>query len=172
MTTTMAALECQSKPNHMTRMGATPTMGSAATRLPSGSSPRRRKGTRSQRMATRKPESEPMIQPGITARSTVCTKSTQRMGSDVMSLAQMSDGAGSSTAGTLKPFTISLPEDQHGDPEERRIDEICRLKAPLPHGRAPMRFSVMRSTTPTSQTRPAARKEPMNSAAQICTVCP
>ena len=107
MTTTIAALDGQSKPNHMTRMGATPTMGSAATRLPSGSSPRFMKGMRSHSSAARKPDSEPMNQPGITARITVCTKSTHRMGRDTMSLVQMSEGAGSSTAGTPKPLTIS-----------------------------------------------------------------
>ncbi len=44
MITTMAALDCQSKPNHITMIGAMPTMGSAETRLPSGSRPRCRKG--------------------------------------------------------------------------------------------------------------------------------
>ena len=55
MTTTTAAFDGQSKPNHMTMIGATPTIGSAETRLPSGSRPRCRNGTRSIRMATRKP---------------------------------------------------------------------------------------------------------------------
>ena len=75
MTTTTAAFDCQSKPNHITRMGATPTIGSAAARLPSGRSPWRRKAKRSQSSATRKPDSDPMIQPGITARMKVWTKS-------------------------------------------------------------------------------------------------
>src|SRR3546814_6553187 len=44
MMTTTAALDCQSKPNHMTMIGATPTMGRAETKLPSGSRPRCRKG--------------------------------------------------------------------------------------------------------------------------------
>ena len=43
MTTTTAALHCQSKPNHITRIGAVPTIGSAAMKLPTGSSPRLRK---------------------------------------------------------------------------------------------------------------------------------
>ena len=60
MTTTTAALDGQSKPNHMTMIGAMPTIGSAMTKLPSGSRPRCRKGTRSTRMATRKPEPQPM----------------------------------------------------------------------------------------------------------------
>ena len=60
MMTTTAALDCQSKPNHITMIGATPTIGSAETRLPSGSSPRCRKGTRSARMATTKPAPQPM----------------------------------------------------------------------------------------------------------------
>ena len=36
ITTTTAALDCQSKPNHITMIGATPTIGSAETRLPIG----------------------------------------------------------------------------------------------------------------------------------------
>ena len=60
ITTTTAAFECQSKPNHMTMIGATPMMGSAETILPIGRSPRRRNGTRSARMATTKPERQPM----------------------------------------------------------------------------------------------------------------
>ena len=47
MTTITAAFDCQSKPNHMTMIGAMPTIGMALTRLPSGSSPRCRKGERS-----------------------------------------------------------------------------------------------------------------------------
>ena len=40
---TTAAFDGQSKPNHITMIGATPTIGSAETKLPSGSSPRPRK---------------------------------------------------------------------------------------------------------------------------------
>ena len=49
------------------------------------------------------PAPQPMSQPGITARTKVCTKSAQSVGSEAMSLAPMSDGAGSSTSGTPKP---------------------------------------------------------------------
>ena len=44
MTTTTAAFDCQSKPNHITRIGAMPTIGRAATKLPTGSSPRLQEG--------------------------------------------------------------------------------------------------------------------------------
>ena len=44
MMTTTAAFDCQSKPNHITMIGATPMIGSAETMLPIGSSPRRRNG--------------------------------------------------------------------------------------------------------------------------------
>ena len=43
ITATTAALDGQSKPNHITMIGAMPTIGMALTRLPSGSSPRLRK---------------------------------------------------------------------------------------------------------------------------------
>ena len=55
ITTTTATFDCQSKPNHITMIGAMPTIGSAATRLPSGRSPRRRKSLRSHSSATMKP---------------------------------------------------------------------------------------------------------------------
>ena len=59
ITTTTAALDGQSKPNHMTRIGAMPMTGSADTKLPSGSRPRCRKGERSIRIATMNPEPQP-----------------------------------------------------------------------------------------------------------------
>ena len=43
MTTTTAAFDGQSKPNHITMIGAMPTIGRAETKLPIGSSPRPRK---------------------------------------------------------------------------------------------------------------------------------
>ena len=60
MATTTAAFDGQSKPNHMTMIGAMPMIGSAETRLPTGRRPRFRNGTRSTTMATRKPETQPM----------------------------------------------------------------------------------------------------------------
>ncbi len=39
MTTTTAAFDGQSKPNHITMIGAMPTIGSAETKLPSGKQP-------------------------------------------------------------------------------------------------------------------------------------
>ena len=43
MTTTTAAFDGQSNPNHITMIGATPTIGNAETKLPIGNSPRPRK---------------------------------------------------------------------------------------------------------------------------------
>ncbi len=60
ITTTTAAFECQSNPNHMTRMGAVPTIGRAATKFPTGNSPRRRKSFRSTRIAVAKAAEQPM----------------------------------------------------------------------------------------------------------------
>ena len=60
ITTTTAAFDCQSKPNHITMIGAMPTIGSAETRLPIGISPRCRKCDRSIRIATANSASEPM----------------------------------------------------------------------------------------------------------------
>ncbi len=60
MMATTAAFDCQSKPNHITMIGATPMIGSADTMLPIGRSPRRRNNTRSARIAVRKPAPQPM----------------------------------------------------------------------------------------------------------------
>ena len=60
ISTTTAAFDCQSKPNHITMIGAMPTIGSAATKLPTGSSPRRRKAVRSMAIAVRKAAPQPM----------------------------------------------------------------------------------------------------------------
>ena len=60
MMTTTAAFDCQSKPNHITMIGAMPMIGSAETRLPTGRRPRFRNGTRSATMATRKPDRQPI----------------------------------------------------------------------------------------------------------------
>ena len=66
MITTTAALECQSKPNHMTMIGAMPMIGSAETKLPSGEEPalQERDAVGSDRHSEAgKPQ--PMSQPGI-----------------------------------------------------------------------------------------------------------
>ena len=47
MTTITAAFDSQPNPNHITMIGAMPTIGTALTMLPRGSSPRCRNGTRS-----------------------------------------------------------------------------------------------------------------------------
>ena len=54
-TTITAAFDCQSNPNHITMIGAMPTMGMALSKLHSGSSPRLRNGTRSASTAVTKP---------------------------------------------------------------------------------------------------------------------
>ena len=82
-------------------------IGSAEMKFPIGISPRRRKPKRSQSSAIRKPASEPMIQPGMTARITVCTKSAPRVGSEPISRAPIIEGGGRSTVGTFRPTQIT-----------------------------------------------------------------
>ncbi len=60
MTTTTAALDCQSKPNHITMIGAMPMMGRAATKLPTGTSPFCRNGERSMASAAAKAAPQPI----------------------------------------------------------------------------------------------------------------
>ena len=60
ISTTTAAFDCQSKPNHITMIGAMPTIGSALAKLPTGKSPARRNGTRSAAIPIRKAAPQPM----------------------------------------------------------------------------------------------------------------
>ena len=98
ITTTTAALDCQSNPNHITRIGAMPTIGSAATKLPTGSSPFCRNGKRSITTASTIAAPQPMTKPDSAPLITVCTKSTHRMSRDSQNRAAISDGAGNSTS--------------------------------------------------------------------------
>ena len=105
MMTTTAALECQSNPNHMTRMGARPTMGRAATKLPIGKSPSCKNGLRSMATATTKAAATPMAKPDSAPLTTVCTKSAQRVGRAPAKVAAIAEGAGRITGLTPKPRT-------------------------------------------------------------------
>src|SRR6476661_4549695 len=105
MMTTTATLDCQSNPNHITMIGATPMIGSAETTLPSGSSPRLRNGTASARIATAKPSAEPSAQPVITDLRKVWTKSAASVGAKPAIAAPMREGGGISTEGTPNPTT-------------------------------------------------------------------
>ncbi len=100
ITTTTAAFDCQSKPNHMTRMGARPTMGRAATKLPMGKSPRCRKGLLSMAMAVRNAAPQPIAKPGSAPFRKVWAKSAQRVGSSARSFAPIALGAGRMTGET------------------------------------------------------------------------
>ena len=60
ISTTTAAFNSQSKPNHITMIGAMPMIGSALTKLPTGSSPRRRNSMRSTAMPVRIAAPQPM----------------------------------------------------------------------------------------------------------------
>ena len=107
MITTTAAFDCQSKPNHMTMIGATPTMGSAETRLPKGKRPRWRNGLRSMRMAVARPAALPMRKPAKTPCA-VCRKSAARVGIEAANFAAIAEGAGRMTPGTPRPrVTVS-----------------------------------------------------------------
>ena len=60
MTTTTAAFDCQSNPNQLTRIGAMPTIGSAATKFPMGNRPAVKKRERSIAMAVANAATQPM----------------------------------------------------------------------------------------------------------------
>ena len=107
ISTTTAALEGHSNPNHITAMGATATSGMVLVSDAMGSKPRCKNGRRSIATATPNPRPEPSAQPTSTALSTVCTKSPHSVGPCVAMDCTISAGGGNSTRGTSKATTNS-----------------------------------------------------------------
>ena len=60
MATTTAAFDAGPKPNHITKIGAVPTIGSAARKLPTGKSPACKNPDRSMARATKTAAPQPM----------------------------------------------------------------------------------------------------------------
>jgi hypothetical protein len=118
MTTTTAAFDGQSKPNHITMIGAMPTIGSAETKLPSGSRPRLRKGERSMAMATAKPSPQPSAYPLSTDLRKVWAKSAASTGRLATIRAQMAEGGGRMISGTPPP---RVPASQSSSTEAPNI---------------------------------------------------
>lgn len=104
---TTATFDGQSKPNHITAIGATPTSGIVPVSAATGSRPRCRKGERSIAMPQAMPRPEPSRKPVRTDLSTVCTKSPPSVAARSHRAVAMSAGAGSSTRGTAKAVTSS-----------------------------------------------------------------
>src|SRR6202049_5401084 len=104
---TTAAFDGQSKPNHITMIGATPTSGSAEKKLPSGSRPRPKKTKRCATIATKRPAPQPITYPINTPRMKVCTKSRPSVGNDAENLAADALGAGMITGETPKARTMT-----------------------------------------------------------------
>ena len=88
-----------------------------ATRWPSGSRPRCRKGDRSIATAVRKPAPEPIRKPGMAERMKVWTEIDPAgcRGAGREARARCASGGGSRTCGTSKPTTSDLPQ-----PEQQR----------------------------------------------------
>ena len=124
MTTTTAAFDGQSKPNHMTMIGAMPMIGSAETRLPIGSRPRFRNGDAVDEdgddeagAAADGVAGEHRLQEGL------AEVGPERSAATATSRAQIALGGGRRTKGTPKPRTSDLPEEEQPDAEEERHDD-------------------------------------------------
>ena len=102
ITVTTADFDSQSKPNHLTNIGAVPIMGRAAIKVPIGNNPRSRNLKRSARRATTKAAEQPNIYPLKAPLTKVCTKSTQRIGTLLINFTNTKDGAGRITGLTSK----------------------------------------------------------------------
>ena len=150
ITTTTAALLCQSKPNHITMIGATPTSGTVLASEATGSSPRCRKPLRSISTPTTKPRPQPMASPISTECTTVCTKSPRRAGAPSISEAQTTLGAGISTLGTSKPTVSSSQNSSTHRPKSSGVPKRTA-------GDFSLRAAIQRSDStarPTSTSRP------------------
>ena len=164
MITTTAAFDCQSKPNHITMIGATPTIGSAETRLPSGSSPRCRKGERSIRIATMRPErAADQIARKHAARRLHEIGGQRRHGGREPPPDRR--GRRQDDRGHAGEPHADLPEEEHRDAEQERRHEIAEV-ARVHEGNA-MRRRVSRPIRPTIPTRAPESAAAVNSAAQI-----
>ncbi len=78
--TTTATFEDGPNPNHITKIGAVPTMGKAAMKLPTGIRPRCKKTERSMASAARTASAQPIPYPTNAPRTMVCIKSAQSVG--------------------------------------------------------------------------------------------
>jgi hypothetical protein len=94
ITVTTADFDSQSKPNHLTNIGAVPIMGRAAIKFPIGSNPRSKNLNRSTKRATPKAAEQPKIYPLKAPLTKVCTKSTQRIETLLINFINTKDGAG------------------------------------------------------------------------------
>ena len=100
-------MEGQSKPNHITAIGATPTSGMVLVSEATGNRPRCRKGNRSMATATPNPRPEPSSQPNNTALTTVCRKSVPSTPRLLNKDNTINQGAGNNTRGTSSATTSS-----------------------------------------------------------------
>ena len=131
MTTTTAAFDCQSKPNHMTMIGAMPTIGSAddevAERQQAALQERQ---AVDQRRATRKPGAAADRSRGSPPCRKVCTKSAaERRQRGRERCGQIAHGAGSSTRGTAKPTHDDLPAANSSVSAEQQRRPASRRRA-------------------------------------------
>ena len=169
ITTTTAAFDCQSKPNHITMIGATPTIGSAETRLPIGKRPRCRNCERSIRIATMKPAQR--------ADDVAREHALDRLPEIGGERGYGGDEARRDRRGRrqddrrhVEEPDPRLPEREHGEAEGERRQELA--EAPQVSWTNAMRRCAMRPATPIAPTSVADSAAAANKAAQICTVCP
>ena len=128
ITTTTAAFDGQSKPNHITMIGATPTIGSAETKLPSGSSPRCRNGERSMRIATSSPAPEPIDVAGQHAADRLPEVGRQRRHRRNEPQPDRR-GRRQDDRRHAEQLDADLPDRQHGEAKQQRRREVGRRAA-------------------------------------------
>ena len=122
ISTTTAALEGQSKPNHITAIGATPTSGTVLVSEAIGNRPRCKNGRRSMATATANPRPQPSTQPVSTDLSTVCTKSPHSSAPPSPMACTICSGDGSSTRGTSYAETSSCQKYSNHRPNRPAVN--------------------------------------------------
>ena len=124
--TTTAAFECQSKPNHITMIGAMPMIGSAEAKSAIGRMPRRRNGLRSQISATANPASaadgparQRRLQDGLDEIREQDRARGRELGEDRRGRRHQHERNAAADAD-------DLPQREHDEPEQQRRQDVAQ----------------------------------------------
>src|SRR5450432_618014 len=121
ITTTTAAFECQSKPNHITMIGAMPTNGTVLASAATGNRPRCRNELRSISTPVAKPSAQPITRPISTECNTVCSKSDTSTPKLANSEWATRVGAGKSTCGMSNTWISNCQNTSTQAPNNRGV---------------------------------------------------
>ena len=133
MTTTTAAFDGQSKPNHITMIGAMPTIGRARDEIAERQQAALQEGHAIDQDGDEEACAGADDVAGGDRLDKVCRKSTPSTGSEPAKRSPMAEGGGRITGGTPKPRTTPsqrnssrAEDDRHGEIAERAQEAALR----------------------------------------------